>query len=983
MATNGSLDSTKISGRYLTFSWEVVSTSVGTTTIDWKLTSTGGGQVNSTFTVTLNGEKIVTRSNQVVSFKNATVATGSKTYNHDASGAAKVEVEISVLKFYTEIDKPNVKSGSWDLEVNMPYSSCYWKNPTISINKSIEKPDGSITITWTGAQSGTGNLIDGFIVSVKGTSGGQPKTLSVNADKSASSAIIGLKNANFDRGSSIQASVFIKQTWEGATEAVQSGGQCRINRLPSAPTISNYNSKIIIPSTQNTYSFVVYTGFDNDDQSYSVHYSVGDEPNRRAYSSGSDIQLNNTTVVHFWTYDGLEYSAESKDCEIIRNTKPTLEAAISGDDFDKTLIVTNIAGGQLDNNKFTYGYTYDKKDYILLQESTAQSYNYGDIRSFLSTWLVGLNQNTEYKYQCWVKRHDGIEESEKANVSEFSFVVPVLTIDDSDDYFSKTYPDRTSVAGYYNPYPGARNVESYSIKGQKLTYLQYSRDANSAQWFRINLTEGQIKTRIQDFELKISNLSNIFKPYSSAELFFSIDGAEEQYGFSSLSAEFPSVNIGGKEVAVLSGSKPEIWNYALTPAHLWGEGGLASSVANDSTASKQTTLTIQNKYGDSFSSTVVLNFDFKEPPSIVDFDVNGQISNNNYSLSSFNYVKEKVVIEPAGTVEYYGSRLEGNIIDTETGTAAWRFVATNGGYWITPWQEENGGWVRKPRVYNLSFLSTKEIEQILTDYVSTYKLTVTCGGTTRSASTEEIMFKRHTPPRVQFVELKYTNNKLTGKYRFTDLGYDNVNTNGSIVKVYLDANGNNAVIEDKGIEKANTSTIYSFEINNFDFGTATFRSIGILCDSLMSVQYGQDFTGETDYSTIQPEAFVVYNILPTIAYRENQVGINTNNPALNGEDKLPKSILTVSAFNENQETGRQYIYLVASNNNLASIDLTNGGMNGFVVDAGTWDNIPGGIIPGHGDTPANLAMVAYTGEISDLEQEATIEIHLIAGGAPI
>ena len=151
----------------------------------------------------------------------------------------------------------------------------------------------------------------------------------------------------------------------------------------------------------------------------------------------------------------------------------------------------------------------------------------------------------------------------------------------------------------------------------------------------------------------------------------------------------------------------------------------------------------------------------------------------------------------------------------------------------------------------------------------------------------------------------------------------------------------------------------------------------------MSVQREQVFTNETRYSTIQPEAFVVYNILPTIAYRENQVGINTNNPALNGEDKLPKSVLTVSAFNENQETGRQYIYLVASNNNLASIDLTNGGMNGFVVDAGTWDNIPGGIVPGHGDTPANLAMVAYTGEISDLEQEATIEIHLIAGGAPI
>ena len=90
---------------------------------------------------------------------------------------------------------------------------------------------------------------------------------------------------------------------------------------------------------------MAYAGFDDDGQSYSVHYSVGDEPNRRTYSSGSDVQLNDATVVHFWTYDGLEYSAESKDCEIIRNTKPTLEVAISGDDFDKTLTVTNTGGG--------------------------------------------------------------------------------------------------------------------------------------------------------------------------------------------------------------------------------------------------------------------------------------------------------------------------------------------------------------------------------------------------------------------------------------------------------------------------------------------------------------------------------------------------------------------------------------------------------------------------------------------------------------
>jgi hypothetical protein len=54
---------------------------------------------------------------------------------------------------------------------------------------------------------------------------------------------------------------------------------------------------------------------------------------------------------------------------------------------------------------------------------------------------------------------------------------------------------------------------------------------------------------------------------------------------------------------------------------------------------------------------------------------------------------------------------------------------------------------------------------------------------------------------------------------------------------------------------------------------------------------------ETTKETANLEYLIVYNILPTIAYRQNYLGVNTKDPFYNGEEKLENPAITISAYN--------------------------------------------------------------------------------------
>ena len=66
-------------------------------------------------------------------------------------------------------------------------------------------------------------------------------------------------------------------------------------------------------------------------------------------------------------------------------------------------------------------------------------------------------------------------------------------------------------------------------------------------------------------------------------------------------------------------------------------------------------------------------------------------------------------------------------------------------------------------------------------------------------------------------------------------------------------------------------------------------------------------------------------------------------------------------------------------NHLSTVDLTTGALINFVLDAGSWSGIPGGVIPSNPEAPTGLATIAYTGEFGDLLQRRK-EVIVISGG---
>ena len=119
--TSGSLNSVTITAgdgdayksRYLTFSWKKTSSTTGTTTISWEIRGYGGNKTYSTFDIKLDGTSIYKVSDQVIAYNGEILKSGTKTYTHNASGAASVSVSITVSKIWNTIST-NTKTSTWN-----------------------------------------------------------------------------------------------------------------------------------------------------------------------------------------------------------------------------------------------------------------------------------------------------------------------------------------------------------------------------------------------------------------------------------------------------------------------------------------------------------------------------------------------------------------------------------------------------------------------------------------------------------------------------------------------------------------------------------------------------------------------------------------------------------------------------------------------------------------------------------------------------
>lgn len=188
------------------------------------------------------------------------------------------------------------------------------------------------------------------------------------------------------------------------------------------------------------------------------------------------------------------------------------------------------------------------------------------------------------------------------------------------------------------------------------------------------------------------------------------------------------------------------------------------------------------------------------------------------------------------------------------------------------------------------------------------------------------------------------------------------------------SDGTYSLINDELIPETENNIIKKLRIDGKDYNLGTDDKVSFTTDDPMSNKdfiYGSLVIEETvtnlGYTLTKnwvSSTVVIYNIVPTVSYRKNHLGINTLSPSVHDD-----SIVYIGSYGE-----RNKIYFVNSENQIRTIDIESGGINGFVVDCGSWTGIPGGLVS------AGLATIAYTGDIEDLEQK-TDTIIILSGGS--
>ena len=195
MATSGSVSTSTVTGGHLTFSWSR-SNSGTRATINWRMTLTGTRDGittsnNHTVSVTATSGSVSTNSLNISSMSvtvvNGVAATtyksGSFTLNRNSSGNGGFRISFS-----TSINGNAVSaSNSWSLDSVITYTKCSAPT-TLTVSPTTVGPDGTITVTWSGAKGGTNNSISSYQVYWRITSGGTaPSTSTYTGTKNVSS----------------------------------------------------------------------------------------------------------------------------------------------------------------------------------------------------------------------------------------------------------------------------------------------------------------------------------------------------------------------------------------------------------------------------------------------------------------------------------------------------------------------------------------------------------------------------------------------------------------------------------------------------------------------------------------------------------------------------------------------------------------------------------------------------------------------------
>ena len=939
MASSGNTRSTKWSEAYWQFEWTAIKASPGVTTVNWTLSTKRDSSTSKTYNTKcrlfINGEKVYELWDETAKFtQNGVVQkTGSFNIQHGEDGSGSFTARVYVTKIYDAVTARD--TVTFDLDENFAYTACTIPNNIIP-SSSIQAPGKEITFKFEGQTAGVNNPIQDYLFKYQiGNEGAWSNEIRANQSQVTITLPIEAsrgKEINV-RVSIIDKSGIFTYNWYEKTNIAS------VNSLPAAPGVES--SKDILPSTGGEIKFEIIKGKDSDN-SQTTQIAYATSLSETKIKLEQDIttltkNINKTTTYYFWTYDGLEYSSAYTSKEIIVNTKPTVTLTIG----ENQKVTFSPSDGQFNNNKYTFGFAYNNKDYVLSSAQTETTYQIGDMRKELGDELGSLMDDTTYPYSFWVYRNDGIENSDKVYTGEQSFSIPKFTLENDNGAAAPFSKKVTAVlpkdqTGDYTKI-GFNDIEGeglvlntsnlpYGTLIDKLLindsfYITLSTPLRKV--FKIDITPSDGKT--SPFDLAV------FKTYTTQSLGVNLVGrTDSNYGLTTIPALILKRDgEDGIEISPDESSSNDKYIYFIKGSDIY-------SIIDKESSAVQLIFEIKNGFGDSFEETFNLLVDNTEPaiPLYDDIKLYPGFTNDEEpekypDLNQWEYLKEGMPIYTDFSVLAFDEptfNFEINYQNPEV----WKTITSFSGEKDDDFSPiESYGEIHfnaSPFHYYINKKELKKIEEITQDHNVQFRMRIQTTGQEKIYNFfngTSLSMKAHYGGRAYFTKTNFTDPNLETEWVVEDYGYFG---NGIINQIGLHIQETEATRIIDYPTEGEKGTWENFIDFKTDTQTYEFLHIAPVLYSTLSVntintaekEYTNVFTTTKETKTNLIYS-VVYNISPTISYRKNHLGINTNN-----FQEKSDAVLVIGETN-----GRNKIYYSGPEGSYCKV------IN-FLIDCGSW-----------------------------------------------
>lgn len=868
------------------------------------------------------------------------------------------------------------------------WTNCTAPSRVSSTSSSIITP-GTLSVNWTEGTSGVDNTIKNYTVYwlVSSTSGQLPTTSWYSGKETTSNLSYSITIPESYRGQYISVRVQSNATYNSPISS--SSVSRSVNSLPSEPTTSG---SVVVSSTTPSAMIEVSPGKANfGSSSTEVHYatSITGKKNK----AGNSVSVPRGNTYYFWTWDGLEYSSSYSVATVTANIPPNIKVALDGVPVTSTnssysekniIEAINFKISEL-NKSCYYSLNIYNKDNILLKTWKNDVWITTETSVSLDARSIGLPSGEYYfSFSCRDNLESGNTKRFPETSASYYYIPPLPTFSSNTTYnqFSdgnvpKNVPGANSTdfyqklrfaSSHYDSYlydngifrldTGSNETISYTVNKKK-----DSKTSPTKIFYDITITSDLVPGQTYDFfpTLQLAGLTSSAlisrrrtpaldpTPSSGSILYIKpfTDGwnkAEDKPATSSKKISISKGSfVGGtlddsfynyynidknskwwkSEILISDNQKIDIStlpkkdsisgdyyerNFSITDSTFFNK--IPSGVSKTGTLTCALKNTITNRFGQAISKqSSIVTLDFNENPEIISISKTANNTEYLYEDGTLQLeYKYRTYSENKITYSYLINRNDGNGVVTYGGIGT-NEDSTSPVFGIGRLLSETVNipigeiTSSKPCIFNIRFYDGNS-----TSYDT--KFNISC---------KRIRFVN---PIISFGKAVYnkegTNSyNVSCQYTISDYGYDpdqKTTVQGlSISKESLTLN-----LSTESITPSTGDAVFHLDNEIVDF------EIGRLTLTTTIIYNGQSITKISTSNDL-----IIYGITPTIAYRQNHLGINTS--TLQND-----SILTIAPT-----SGRKIIYLQKyGSTDTFKINLATGTLEGFIfnIDCGEITN---------------------------------------------